>query len=306
MRKLVPFAVAVVAALTLAGCSDPTTTTPNNAGDSGNGSATTEKFDPLSIKEVPDIAAMVPDAIKKSGQLRNGASTDYAPAEFRDDKGNPIGYDIEIVQALGQVMGLEGTTQHAEFPTIIPALGSKFDIGASSFTINPDRLAQVNMVSYLTVGSAFAVKTGNPNKFDPKNPCGFSIGVQNGTYQMELAQQWSDKCVKDGKKAITVNPLDLQTDVTVKVVGGQWDATFADSPVIGYSVANANGALEQVGEDIETEPQGIAIAKDDQQLTVAIQAAVQYLMDQGYLKKILANYGSESIALTKAEINPGK
>ncbi len=305
MRKLIPFAATVVAALTLTACSDPSAPEANEPTETGESGEVVEAFDPLTIEVVPDIAAMVPDSVAERGQLRNGASTDYAPGEFREG-GVPVGYDIQIVQALGQVMGLEGTTQHAEFPTIIPALGSKFDIGASSFTINPERLEQVNMVSYLQVGSAFAVKTGNPSDFDPEDPCGSIIGVQNGTYQQVLAEEWSEQCVADGKEAITVNPLDLQTDVTVKVVGGLWDATFADSPVIGYSVANSKGDLEQIGDVIESEPQGIAIAKNDEQLTVAVQAAMQYLMDEGYLEKILGNFGSESIGLSKAEINPGQ
>mgnify|MGYP001775054474 FL=1 len=32
---------------------------------------------------------------------------------------------------------------------------------------------------------------------------------------------------------------------------------------------------------------------------------MQYLMDNGYLTKILAAYGAENAGLTKAELNPG-
>lgn len=304
MRKLIPFsAVATALALSLAACSDPSSTSAEQSGTGSTAGESTERFDPLSIEVVPDIAAMVPESLKETGQLRNGASTDYAPGEFRED-GKPVGYDIEIVQALGQVMGLEGTTQHAEFATIIPALGSKFDIGVSSFTITPERLEIVNMVSYIEAGSAFAVQTGNPKNFNPEDPCGTTIGVQTGTYQQELATAMSDGCVEEGKEPIEVMPLDLQTDVTLKVTGGLWDATFADSPVIGYAVANSKGKLEQIGEVIESEPQGVAIAKTDEQLTVAIQAAMQHLMDEGYLEAILANFGAEDSALSQARINP--
>ena len=68
-------------------------------------------------------------------------------------------------------MGLEeGTTQHSEFPTIIPALGTKFDVGISSFTITSEREQQVNMVSYLNVGSAWGVATGQPEEFRHLQP----------------------------------------------------------------------------------------------------------------------------------------
>ena len=303
MKKAISLGAAAAAlSLILVGCSDPGTSDTGPASGPPDGEVA-DLFDPMSIEEVSDIAAMVPESIRETGKLRNGASTDYAPAEFRID-GKPVGYDIEIVQALGRVMGLEGTTEHAVFETIIPAIGTKFDIGASSFTISPERLEQVNMVSYLQVGSAFAVQEGNPNGFDPADPCGASIGVQTGTYQQTLANEWSAACVAEGKEAIAVNPLDLQTDVTLKVAGGLWDATFADSPVIDYAVANSKGQIEPIGDVIESELQGIAIAKDDQQLTVAVQAAMQHLMDKGYLKEILGNYGAEGAALLQAKINP--
>ena len=202
-------------------------------------------------------------------------------------------------------MGLnEGTTNHAEFPTIIPALGTKFDVGISSFTITSEREEQANLVSYVQVGSAYGVAAGNPKNFDPANPCGKTIGVQTGTAQEDYATELSDKCVADGKDKITIMPHDLQTDIATKVIGGQYDATFADSTVIGYTANLSSGKIEQVGDVVESAPQGVAVSKNDEQLTQAVQKAMQYLMDNGYLKDILTTYGAQDAALTTAELNP--
>lgn len=316
MRKIQGIlAAATVAALALAGCSDPDSSGGGAQSQSGSGTAQSgassatgdvTPFDVSQLSTVDSVAALVPQKVKDRGVLRNGASTDYAPGEYRASDGQtPVGYDVDMVKALAKVMGLkEGTTTHAEFPTIIPALGTKFDIGASSFTITAEREGQVNMVSYVQVGSAYAVAEGNPKKFDPTNPCGTTIGVQNGTYQQTYAEDLSKKCQDQGKNAIQVMPLDLQTDVSTKVIGGQYDATLADSTVIGYTVTLAKGKLEQLGDTIESAPQGVAIAKDDTQLAKAVQAGLQYLMDKGYLTKILGAYGSQDAALTTAELNP--
>ena len=202
-------------------------------------------------------------------------------------------------------MGLkEGTTNHAEFPTIIPALGTKFDVGISSFTITSEREEQANLISYVQVGSAFGVAKGNPKNFDPTNPCGTTIGVQTGTAQEDYATELSEKCVADGKDKITIMPHDLQTDITTKVIGGQYDATLADSTVIGYTASLSGGQIEQVGDVVESAPQGVAVNKDDAQLTEAVQKAMQYLMDNGYLADILDTYGAKEAALTTAELNP--
>ena len=299
--------LAAAAALPLTACADPTSSGSSTSGsDSSTAAATTASYDVSKIPTVDEIAALVPDDVKERGTLRNGASADYAPAEFLgDDSQTPQGYDVDINKALAKVMGLnEGTTNHAEFPTIIPALGTKFDVGISSFTITSEREEQANLVSYVQVGSAYGVAAGNPKNFDPANPCGKTIGVQTGTAQEDYATELSDKCVADGKDKITIMPHDLQTDIATKVIGGQYDATFADSTVIGYTANLSSGRIEQVGDVVESAPQGVAVSKNDEQLTQAVQKAMQYLMDNGYLKDILTTYGAQDAALTTAELNP--
>ena len=304
-------ALAAAAALPLAACADPkstnsATSSSTSGMDTSTAAATTTSYDVSKIPTVDEIAALVPDEVKERGTLRNGASADYAPAEFLgDDSQTPQGYDVDINKALAKVMGLnEGTTNHAEFPTIIPALGTKFDVGISSFTITSEREEQANLIAYVQVGSAYGVAAGNPKNFDPTNPCGKTIGVQTGTAQEDYATELSDKCVADGKDKITIMPHDLQTDIATKVIGGQYDATFADSTVIGYTASLSGGQIEQVGDVVESAPQGVAINKNDEQLTQAVQKAMQYLMDNGYLKDILTTYGAQDAALTTAELNP--
>ena len=309
-RTFAGLAATAAVALLVAGCSDPGSSGDSTSGDAaasgGDAQSTTGTFDASTLQPVPEIEALVPDSVKDRDVLRNGTDTSYAPAEFLGDDGQtPIGYDIDIVDALARLMGLSGAkSQTAEFPAIIPALGTKYDVGASSYTITDERLEQVNMVSYISVGSSYAVAEGNPKGFDPSDPCGSTLGVQNGTTQFDYANDLAAKCKADGKAALTVMPLDLQTDVSTKVIGGQYDATLADSTVIGYTVELAGGKLEQVGDVIESAPQGIAIAKDDTELADAVQAGLQYLMDNGYLTKILSAYGVEDVALTTAELNP--
>ncbi len=299
--------LAAAAALPLAACADPTSTSSSTSGsESTSAAATTASYDVSKIPTVDEIAALVPDEVKERGTLRNGASADYAPAEFLgDDSQTPQGYDVDINKALAKVMGLnEGTTKHSEFPTIIPALGTKFDVGISSFTITSEREAQTNLISYVEVGSAYGVAAGNPKNFDPTNPCGATIGVQTGTAQEEYATKLSDQCVADGLDTITIMPHEQQTDITTKVTGGQYDATLADSTGIGYTATLSGGKIEQVGDVVESAPQGVAVNKDDAQLTEAVQKAMQYLMDNGYLEDILDTYGAKEAALKTAELNP--
>ena len=72
----------------MAACADPTTSTSTaDATTGGNHDSTTSHYDVSSIPTVDEIAALVPNEIKKRGTLRNGASTGYAPAEYMDTDG---------------------------------------------------------------------------------------------------------------------------------------------------------------------------------------------------------------------------
>lgn len=295
MRLRALVAAALASALTLAACSTP----------QGDTSDTDRSFDVSGVAKVDEIAALVPQKIRDSGKLVIGASIDYAPAEFRaDDLQTAIGYDVDLGKALGRVMGLDTEVSAAEFASILPGIGTKYDVGISSFTITPDRLASYTMISYVSVGSSYAVKTGNEVGFDPDDVCGSTIGVQTGTFQEEELKAFSTQCTDGGKDAVDILQFGSQSDVTTNVVGGKADAMYADSTVSSYAAALTAGQLEVIGGVRDAAPQGIVLPKDDAELTAAIQQAVQHLMDDGTWGKILDSWGTKDSALTTAEVNP--
>ena len=145
------------------------------------------EVDLADLTEVPEIAALVPAEIRERGELINGAALNYAPGEFVGSTGEAIGYDIDILAAIGAVLGLSTRTEAAVFAQIIPAVGSTYDVGISSFTVNEERLAAVDMVSYFQAGISYAVKAGNPYDIHPDDLCGKRVALQVGTYQEELS-----------------------------------------------------------------------------------------------------------------------
>lgn len=305
LRGLLLTGLAAVLALT--GCSGSTgTSTPSTSASSGSASGPTDRsYDVSGVAKVDSIAALLPASITNKGMLTIGASTDYAPAEFRaDDLQTAIGYDVDLGKALGRVLGVETEVVHGEFASLLPGIGSRYDIGISSFTIRPDRVASYNMISYITVGSSFAVKAGNPNGFNPDDVCGQSIGVQTGTAQEDDLGTISDKCLSDGKKAVEILSYPLQGDVTTNVAGGRAVAMYADSTVSDYAVTLTGDQLEVVGGVRDAAPQGIVVAQNDAALTQAIQQAMQHLMDDGTWDNILAAWGIHNAALSTAELNP--
>lgn len=154
-------ATAAFAAIVL--CAGMSACGTSDASDSGKSSGTSSSsaaasFDPSTVETDETIAALVPDYVKKDGKLTVGTDTTYAPAEFIGEDGKTaVGYDVDLTKAIAKVMGLEPETAVSEFDMIIPSIGSKYDIGISSFTVTPERQEAVDFVTYYKAGS-----TGDP------------------------------------------------------------------------------------------------------------------------------------------------
>jgi len=291
--------VALLAAVAACGGGSSGGTTSSAA---GSGSASSMP----SISKDAALAKMLPSSIASKGTLTIGTDASYAPSEFVDTDGKTvIGFDVDLAKALGQVLGVQVNVQNAPFGTIIEGVKSgKFDLGMSSFTIRPDRIKQVDMVSYYSAGTAWAVAAGNPEGVTPDNACGKKVAVQKDTVQVDDITARSKKCTDAGKPAIAVEQFPLQTDVTSAVVTGKDDAELADSPVIANAIKQTNGKLQQVGEVYASAPYGIVVPKNSGDYAKAIQGAVQKLIDSGAYETILKNWGVEGGAIKTSEINP--
>ena len=278
-----------------------------SASKSSSKSSELTGYDVSGVKKDDAIAKMLPDYVTKDGKLTIGMDTSYAPAEFLAADGKtPVGFDVDIAKALAGVFGLEADPETANFDSIIPAVGAKYDIGISSFTVTKERLEAVDFVSHFDAGSAWAVKKGNPNKVDTSDLCGKKVAVQTATMQETEANKIAKQCEADGKDKLEVISSKLQTDVTTNVVTGKADVFYADSPVAGYAIAQTDGQLEMLGKVEGVAPEGIVIKKGDSQMDEAVQKAVQKLIDDGTYLKILKYWGVEDGAIETSEINtPG-
>ena len=304
LRKLAVFAISAAMIVSLSACGTSEKSDSTASGDSESSSNTTG-YDVSGVTKDDDIAAMLPESVTKDGKLTVGMDTSYAPAEFLAEDGKtPIGFDVDIAKALANMFGLEAVPQTSNFDSIIPSIGTKYDIGISSFTITPERMEAVDFVSMFKAGSTWVVKKGNPNKVDTSDLCGLKIAVQTGTTQEEEVNAAAKQCKADGKSEVQILSNKLQTDVTTNVATGKADVFYADSPVAGYAIAQTEDTLEALGEDVGVTKEAVAIKKGDSDTAKTVQAALQKLMDDGTYMKILKHWGVEAGAIDKAEINP--
>ena len=307
ITKLAAAALSATVLLSVAACGTTDTGDSDStaSGSDGSSSSSTQGYDTSGIEKDDDIAALLPDSVTSDGKLTVGTDTSYAPAEFLAEDGKtPVGFDVDLSKAIAAIFGLDEETVSSTFDGILPAVGSKYDIGISSFTVTAERLQAVDFVTYFKAGSTFVVQKGNPDNVDTSDLCGATVAVQTGTTQEEEVNDDNSKCKSAGKDAIEVQSFKQQTDVTTAVASGKASVFYADTPVAGYAVKQTGDTLQALGDDVGVAPEAVAIKKGDSDTAEAVQKAVQKLIDDGTYGKILSTWGVSSGAIDKSEINP--
>lgn len=284
-------AMSATAALVLAGCTTNTEGTEE----------ATESREEVTVEVDDEIAELVPAELRERGVIVIGTNTPYAPNEFKNENGEIVGFDIDVMDAVAAVMGLEADFRESDFEKIIPAIeGGTMDMGASSFTVNAERLETVDFVTYFEAGIQWAAAAGSD--VDPDDACGLSVAVQRTTVSdQEDVPARSEACVAAGKPPIEKVQFDTQDEASTAVALGKVDAMSADSPISAYAVKQSNGKMQLVGEVFDSAPYGWPVRKGNE-LAVALEAAANKLIESGDFETIATNWGVENGMISQSEI----
>lgn len=320
-RKRMTYVVAASAAFALAltGCS--------SGGDAGSGDAAgdgapSEETVPGGLPLVQttafetdvddDAAAMLPDDVTDRGAIRVAMGVPYPPfVEYNDDN-ELIGVDVDMALALGEKLDIDVEVQHQPFESVIPSLQSdRHDIIMMGMNDSKERQETLNFVEEIHAGFAIVVAKGNPeNVTTLTDLCGLSASTQKSTVQAEILYELSDECEADGKEGIDVQALPVAQDSQTALRAGRAQAYIVDAPVAAYTAATAgDGEYFELVQDSEN-PQGFnpvytgfGLLKDRTELTDALEAAMQDLIDEGIYQDILDEHDMGSLAIDEALVN---
>ena len=259
-------------------------------------------------------AALLPDTYKTAG-INVGSDIPYAPMEMFDDKNNPIGFDVDLINALGAKLGVSIKFEKQAFDSLIPSLqAGKHDVAVSSMSDTLDRQKVLDFVDYFNGGASLLVAKGNPNGVKSlADLCGKPVAAEAATWEIDLLNSQSDDCKKAGKPALQVLSLPGDTDAQNSVRSGKAVAYLADSQLAAYTVKVAgNGSYFDLVIDpanpygYESGLIGIGVLKKNSGLTKALQAALQSFMDDGGYDKLLKKWNLESFRVDSATVNGTK
>lgn len=199
-------------------------------------------FNPFSVAQSQSIS------------LRVGTEPTFPPFEMPSEDGSGLqGFDIDLMKAIGQEVGLDIQFESMPFDGLIPALQSgTLDAVVSGMTITAERRQSIAFSSpYFKAGLAIAVQENNNDIKSFDDLKGRKIAVQIGTTGAIEAERIPNAQIISFDSAV----LALQ-----ELINGKVDAVVNDAPVTLFAVKEAQlRGVKVVGELVTEEFYGIGL-----------------------------------------------
>ncbi|NLN27244.1 MAG: basic amino acid ABC transporter substrate-binding protein [Firmicutes bacterium] len=212
--------------------------------------------------------------------LRVATDATFAPFEYVDVRTRRVvGFDVELIEAIGRIMGVEVQVTNIAWDSLLPGLNAgQFDVVIAAMTITEERLNSVDFSDpYFETGQVIVVRPGTTDINGPADLKGKRVGVQIGTTGHFAAQAIG---------GVNVRTFDSAPLAFAALKLRQLDAVIVDE-VVAIQERNANpGQTVIVGEPFETEQYGIAVRKGRTDLVERINAALKQVREDGTYDQI--------------------
>lgn len=235
-----------------------------------------------------------PKSILIQGVLTIGTNADYPPMESLDPTTNQLtGFDMDLITALAQRIGLQPRIMNTGFDTLIPSLQAKrYDVVMATAAITANRQKRVDLLPYFNAGKAILVQKGNPAHVKSLvDLCGKTVVVENGTIEQIDLQNAVNTCKQAKKPAINTTILQSQNDVVQALATGRVVAAYQDEIVTDYYLKQNAGRFDIGGLVGPSSAEGIAVYKGNTDLENALKAALAQVKQGGTYDKLRQKWG---------------
>ncbi len=253
----------------------------------------------------PDLIKLLPPDIATSKTFTVAVALGSPPDDFRNEKGEIAGWEIDILRAASQLLGLNLDLRPTTFDTLIPGLQAhRFDAAVGQMGVTVVREKVVDMIGTLFGNELFAALADSPIKVNSLDDlCGLTVGTTRGSREMVFAQEQDPKCTAAGKKAINALAFNDGNSAAEALMSKRVDLYWLGSTAVSWFVAQSKGRTKVVGHYTDTSYIGIALPKGSE-MAKPLQAAVQQLIANGTYQKIVTKWGLQEGAVKDAPLNP--
>jgi glutamate/aspartate transport system substrate-binding protein len=221
--------------------------------------------------------------IKKTHVVRLGYRESSPPFSFMDPSNRPIGYSLELCEAIVEEIGIEVDDANLTIDYVkvtsddrIPAvMQNKIDLECGSTTANAERGKQVAFSPLMFVAGTKLMVPKASTISAPKDLQGKAVVVTKGTTN-EQAMHTIDKKFSLGLNIIASPDHEQSYQM---LVDGKADA-FATDDILLYGLIARHKAQDKykvVGDYLSYDPYGIMFRKGEPQLAAVVERAFRKL-----------------------------
>jgi polar amino acid transport system substrate-binding protein len=217
------------------------------------------------------------------GTMFIGIDSPYPPFDAGQPP-NQSGYDVDVLDAIADELGLQTEYQDTGFPTIFRDVAAgQFDTAAAASTIKPGREKQVDFTDpYYASATALVVAEGS-DIATVDDLSGKIVGTQDGTIQEDYANEETD--------AAEVRGFPEGTNAISSLLTGAVDAALLDEAVAALAVEK-QGGMEIADSFAAITPDlfGFAVAPQNDALREAMNEALAKIKEDGTLTELYEKY----------------
>lgn len=271
MKKFLALLLAAVMAMSLlTACGSSKTTETTESTEAENTEAT----------ETEAVSEALAD-----GVLTVGTNAEFPPFEYVADNGEPDGFDIALIKAIGEKLGVEVKVENMEFASLVSSIGSKVDVSIAGMTVTDERKESVDFSDSYYEAVQYVILPADSEIATADDLVGTTIGVQLGTT--------GDFIASDDIADTTVQQYNKAVDAVNDLINGRVDCVIVDkNPALVFEskfegqVKAVDGAEFGFG----TEEYAIALPKGDTALADAVNAALEEIKADGTFDELVKTY----------------
>jgi polar amino acid transport system substrate-binding protein len=245
---------------------------------------------PLPTPTTAPPAGDVWQNVQQAGKIVVGTSADYPPFAFYNEKFQIDGFDIALMRAIGEKLGVEVEFNDFAFDGLGHALLlGQIDAAIAAITVTPERQELADFSNIYYVGAdAVLVAANSPLTIltIDDDLTGLRLAVQSGSVYETFAR---DSLVDAG--LMPESNLMVYTDIEQAVSDvqrGRIDAVLLDrQPALAFE---ARGGVRNIGQGLHKQNLAIAVAQGQDPLRRVINQALSQLQDEGVVEELMEEY----------------
>ena len=231
------------------------------------------------------------------GVLTVATSPDFAPYEFYvvDENGEYqlAGFDMALAQYIADYLGLKLEVIPMDFDGTLAELAAKtVDLGMAGYSPDPARMDKMDFSDlYYEGGQAFVTVKDKADMFtslEDTNKAELTIGAQNGSIQMDLANENSSEA--------DIVALTKVTDIIAELIAGKLDGAYIETVVAEtYAINYPELAIVLDVPYEDAEGSAVGVSKGNTALLEGVNAAIAAALADGSMDKFVAEANEQAV-----------